>query len=81
MSNFILAIPMALSISQLWNLINSIQLINYMSLFSSKNPGNVNALMQFIEELAKFNLLGIDFDLIVKDLIYVPEKDPIALNF
>ena len=79
--NFIVSILIAGSLTQVWNLINSIQLINYMTLFASKNPGNVNALMDFIEELAKFNLLGIDFDKEVEDLIYLPEKDPIALNF
>ena len=52
-----------------------------MTLFASKNPGNVNTLMDYIEELAKFNLFGLDFDKMVEDLFYLPEKDPITLNF
>ena len=81
MSNFVLSMAITGSLSTLWNLINSIQLINYMSLFASKNPGNVNSFMQFVEELAKFNLFGIDFDKIIEDMMYLPERDPLSLNF
>ena len=68
-------------LSQIWSLIQSIQLMNYFSLFTIKSPGNVNSLMRFIAELAKFNILGIDFDQIVQDTIYLPEQEPFTLNF
>ena len=42
-SNFIVNILMAGSLSQVWGMINGLQVVSHMPLFKIKSPGNVNS--------------------------------------
>ena len=42
-SNFIVNIMMAGSLSQVWGMINGLQVVSHMPLFKIKSPGNVNS--------------------------------------
>ena len=50
-----------------------------MSLFKIKSPGNVNAFVAFLSELASFNV--VDTSGMTNEFLYFPEMDAISLNF
>ena len=58
-SNFIINILMAGSLSQVWNMIEGLQVVAHMPLFKIKSPGNVNAFNAFFAEIANFNVIDV----------------------
>ena len=65
--------------NQVWSLLNSMQVVQYMSLFDAKTPGNIIAFISFFEVITSFKLL--DFEEIIESQMYIPEEDPFSLNF
>ena len=53
--------------------------MTHMPLCKVKSPGNVNAFNQFLETTVNFDL--IDTAEITNAIAYIPEMDPISLNF
>ena len=56
-SNFVVNILMAGSLTQVWAMIEGLQIVVHMPLFKIKSPGNVNAFIDFSAELANFNVI------------------------
>ena len=50
-----------------------------MPLFKVKSPGNVNAFNEFFTDTANFEVQ--EFDSVSNDLFYIPEEDPVSVNF
>ena len=78
-SNVVVNILLSGSLSQVWSMIEGLQVVCHMGLFKMKSPGNVNAFNEFFAELARFNI--IETSPIVNDFFYFPEMDSISLNF
>ena len=51
----------------------------HLPLFNVKSPGSVNAFNNFFDQLASFDFL--DTEKPNNDLFYIPELEPISLNF
>ena len=56
-SNFVVNILMAGSLTQVWAMIEGLQVVTHMPLFKIKSPGNVNTLTDFFAEMANFNVI------------------------
>ena len=78
-SNVVVNVLLSGSLSQVWAMIEGLQVVCHMGLFKMKSPGNVNAFNEFFAELASFNV--IDTDTVTNDFFYFPEMDAISLNF
>ena len=50
-----------------------------MPLFKVKSPGNVNAFNEFFTDTANFEVQ--EFDSVSNELFYIPEEDPVSVNF
>ena len=48
---------MAGSLTQVWAMIEGLQVVTHMPLFKIKSPGNVNTLTDFFAEMANFNVI------------------------
>ena len=79
-SNLVVNILMSGSMSQVWQMINGLQVVNHMPLFKIKSPGNINAFNDFFSEIAKFEIVDTNA-LTLEAGIYVPEMDSISLNY
>ena len=78
--NFIASLVLQASLSQLWSMLNSLQLIVFMPMLRNlKFPGNAMMLNEVIISVATFDL--IPTDLLDEQLYYFPEEDPYSLNF
>ena len=78
-SNFVVNIAMAGSLSQLWGMINGLQVVAQMPLYDVRSPGNVNEFTGFLSELSNFDLL--DTESMNNEVFYIPEEDSVSLNF
>ena len=78
-SNVVVNVLLSGSLSQVWAMIEGLQVVCHMGLFKMKSPGNVNAFNEFFAELASFNV--IDTATVTNDFFYFPEMDAISLNF
>ena len=78
-SNVVINVLLSGSLSQVWAMIEGLQVVCHMGLFKMKSPGNVNAFNEFFAELASFNV--VDTATVTNDFFYFPEMDAISLNF
>ena len=78
-SNFIVNLAMAGSMSQLWGLIESLQIVSYIQLFDAKTPGNVQSFLRFFETMTAFEILPAEE--MTESLLYVVESEPPSVNF
>ena len=78
-SNAIINVLLAGSLSQLWTLIEGLQVVTHFSLFAVKSPGNVNSFVQHLQSISSFDF--VDTELFTSMLIYLPEADAMSLNF
>ena len=78
-SNYFLNFLFFGSMSQVWSLANSMQVVQYNTLFDLKTPGNVQAFMDVFSEITSLKLL--DFAEFVESSFYIPEQDSFSLNF
>ena len=78
-SNVVVNVLLSGSLSQVWAMIEGLQVVCHMGLFKMKSPGNVNAFNEFFAELASFNV--VDTATVTNDFFYFPEMDAISLNF
>ena len=78
-SNVVVNVLLSGSLSQVWAMIEGLQVVCHMGLFKMKSPGNVNAFNEFFAELASFNV--IDTATVTNEIFYFPEMDAISLNF
>ena len=78
-SSFIVNLLIAGSMTEVWAMINGLQIIVYMPLFKLKSPGNVNTFIEYLQELTKFEV--VDIPTLVDGYMYFPEMDSITINF
>ena len=62
-----------------WSMIEGLQVVNHMSLFSVKSPGNVNLFSNFFKNLCSFSF--VDTDRLTEQILYFPEMDALSVNF
>ena len=55
--NFVVNIALGASLSQLWSMINGLQLCTHLPLFNMKCPSNTTFLLRFLIDIANFDLL------------------------
>jgi len=58
-SNLLLAVSIETSLQLLWGLINSLQLIVYIGLFSTSTPANAQTLFELISEIMNLDLFNV----------------------
>lgn len=56
-SSFAVNAALATSLSYLWGLINGIQVISYLTFFTTMVPANVSSFYEFLNDLQTFNFL------------------------
>ena len=67
------------SLTMIWSMIEGLQIVNHLPLFSVKSPGNVNFFNKFVMELTGFNF--VDTEDLTEYLLYFPEMDAMSVNF
>lgn len=60
-------------------MLNALQLAELLRLFNTKIPGNVHMFTLFFEDITSFRIY--DAELLLSEMMYVPEVDPHSLNF
>jgi len=58
-SNIVLAISMETSLQLLWGLINSLQLIVFIGVFSTQTPANAQSLFEMIAQIVNLDLFNV----------------------
>ena len=79
-ANFFIGIVLALSLNQLWSMLNGLQLLVHMPLFRTHFPPNALLMVSFITKIATFDLLPESWVLASIDLP-VFDKGPLSLEF
>ena len=79
-ANFFLGIVLALSLNQLWSMLNGLQLLVHMPLFRTHFPSNALLMISFINKIATFDLLPESWILSSVDLP-IFDKGPLSLEF
>ena len=64
---------------QIWSLLNSLQVVEYVDLLEVQVPGNLGSFRETLSTLSSIDVL--DFEEIVANYIYVPEMELASLNF
>ena len=62
------------SMSQIWGVIEGIQIVSYLPLYDAKIPGNVQAFLNFFDELTSFEVFPAEEW--TDELLYNPESVP-----
>ena len=78
-ANLIINIVMQGSLKQVWAMVEPLQVVVHMTLFACKPPGNVNAFNGYFAEIANFDV--VDPNDLTNEISYVPEIEPVSLNF
>ena len=77
-SNFITNVLMAGSLTQVWSIINALQIIGYLQLLKVKTPGNATSFNSFFVELSSFEIIPVQTT--TQELFYFPEVQYMKLN-
>ena len=70
-SNFIINILLAGSLTQIWSILNSLQIVELVGLFHIKMPGNISAFTDFFEVITDIKIY--DSEPTVNENFYLPE--------
>ena len=68
------------ALSQVWGLINGIQIITHMPLFAIQLPTFVYEILKQIIQIAIFDIPYLDFDTIFGSFVELPEEDSIYIE-
>ena len=77
--NFIVNLLISSRMDKLWSIMNSLQVVQYIRLFQVKTPGNVNAFTDFFDTITTVEVY--DMSEVYDELMYIPEQEPLSLNF
>ena len=77
--NFVVNLVMSGSMSQIWGMVESLQVVSHLHLFDVKTPGNVQSFMVFFNEITDFEVLPAEEW--TDSMLYAPESVPPSLNF
>ena len=77
-SNFIINLVLAGSLSQLWSMMNGLQLAVHSPLFNLNFPANAGMFIEFIINIATFDLVPPDF---ILKIFTFPESEPYSDGF
>ena len=77
--NFILNMLIAGRMDKLCSIMNSLQVVQYIRLFKVKTPGNVNSFTDFFDGITSVEVY--DTSDWYNEWMYIPEQEPISLNF
>ena len=78
-SNFVVNLILITSISQLWSVVNGLQILVYMPLFWVKFPANASRFNIFLIDIATFEF--VPSDSINEEVFVLPEDKPYNINF
>ena len=67
------------SLNMVWSMIEGLQVVNHMPLFSVKSPGNVNFFSNFFQNLSSFSF--VDTNELTEQMMYFPEMDALTVNY
>ena len=65
--------------SQIWGVIEGIQIVSYLQLFNAKIPANVQTFLGFFDEITSFEVLPAEEW--TDEMLYAPESVPPSINF
>lgn len=77
-SNFLLNLILAASLSQLWSMLNGLQLAVHLPLFNLNFPANANFFIEFVIQVATFDLIPPE---LVLSFFSFTETDPYNSGF
>ena len=77
-SNLIINLVMAASLSQLWSMLNGLQLAVHLPLFNLNFPANANLFIEFIIQVATFDLVPPDLILLIFSF---PDAEAFTMGF
>ena len=78
-ANLFINIVMQGSLKQVWAMVEPMQVVVHMSLFACKLPGNVIIFNEYFAKIANFEF--VDPNELTEEISYVPEIEPVNLNF
>ena len=76
--NFLVSLLTSNSLSQVWGLIEGVQVTVALPLFDVKTPGNVQTFLEGLENLASFDLIPESY---TQWWMFIPESEALSLNF
>ena len=77
--NFFVSLVLGSGMTQIWSILNGLQVIQLLPLFQVKPPGNIHAFKAFFAEIVSVEVL--DAMEMIRELVYIPEQIPFSLNF
>ena len=75
----LVSLSTATSLSQVWGMIEALQVTVFLPLFDVKTPGNAQTFLEGLENLASFDIILLDD--FTAWWIYIPESDALSVNF
>ena len=78
-SDFVIKILLSGSLGQLWALVNELEIVENLNLFSLKIPGSWSYFALVLENLTSLSIPGMEE--FIDDIVYVPEQVPVSINF
>ena len=76
--NFLLNLAMVAALQHLWSMLNGLQISTHMQLFNLKFPANAGFLLNFLVNVATFDIMPIEGIWFFFDL---PERGAFSLSF
>ena len=73
--NFLANLLLAGSLSQVWSMINGLQIVSVLPFFNAKTPGNVSFFNEFVNNLASFDFVDVNY--LTLSYLYFPETEPL----
>ena len=77
--NFVINLILAASLSQLWSMLNGLQLAVHLPLFNLLFPANANMFIEFVIDLATFDL--VPPELILMIFSFPEDTEPFSMGF
>ena len=65
--------------SQIWGLVEGVQVVNYLQLYDAKTPGNVQTFLNYFDEITSFEVFPAEKW--TDGMLYNPESVPVSINF
>ena len=78
-SDFVLKILIVKSMGLLWALLSELQIIEHLNLFKLQIPSSWSLFAEAFDKLTSLDLF--DSEDLVQKLFYIPEQEPVSLNF
>ena len=64
---------------KIWSLIEILQIISLMRLYKTKTPGCVNSFTEYFDTVTSIEVFPSEY--FINKMYYIPEQEPLSLNF